>query len=127
MGQIGKLKQKYQKSKSTKVQVKSNSCDQLAETTSNNPRHLKRRYSERQGKMRKVAFEDQKSIPWWNYPLRFMKGVHGTTTGHGGNKKRTRRRHFTDPDMRSMTYLYIDITGDLIDFNDYKSLVIFSN
>jgi len=95
LGQLGKIKQRYQKSKSTPVRSKSD--ENLVGTPSN---RLKRRSSERHGKSRKVAFEDQQVTPWWNYPMRLMKNA--TTSANTSNvvAKKRRRRHYTDPESR---------------------------
>eukprot|EP00092_Neocalanus_flemingeri_P039157 GFUD01042619.1.p1 GENE.GFUD01042619.1~~GFUD01042619.1.p1 ORF type:complete len:1156 (+),score=274.74 GFUD01042619.1:468-3935(+) len=95
LGQLGKIKQKYQKSKTTPVRSKSD--ENLSETTSN---RLKRRSSERHGKSRKVAFEDQQATPWWNYPMRLMKNATNSATTSSVTTKKRRRRHYTDPESR---------------------------
>ena len=95
LGQIGKIKQKYQKSKSTTVRSKSD------ENISEAPRNrLKRRSSERHGKSRKVAFEDPHATPWWNYPMRLMKNATNSSTNSNITAKKRRRRHYTDPESR---------------------------
>ena len=96
LGQIGKIKQKYQKSKppataSTGSASRSKSDANIADIRH---RNLKRRSSERQ-KSRKVAFEDQQSVPWWNYPMKFMKNA---TSSSNTSTKKKRRRHSTDPE-----------------------------
>ena len=96
LGQIGKIKQKYQKSKSTK---RSKSDAHLAESA--NARNLKRRGSERHGKSRKVAFEDQQAVPWWNYPMKLMKNA--TLSASTGNLKKKRTRHNTDPESSKIS------------------------
>ena len=74
-----------------------NIAESGGDAAASNPRHLKRRSSERHSKSsRKVAFEDQQATPWWNFPLKLMKGQSGT----GSTRKKTRRRHYTDPESR---------------------------
>ena len=97
LGQIGKIKQKYQKSKTNPTRSKSD-----ANIAASSQRYLKRRGSERHGKgaearSRKVAFEDQREVPWWNFPMRLMKNSDvSKSTGNLLKKKRT--RHSTDPE-----------------------------
>ena len=94
---IGKIKQKYQKSKTNPTRSKSD-----ANIAASSQRYLKRRGSERHGKgaearSRKVAFEDQREVPWWNFPMRLMKNSDvSKSTGNLLKKKRT--RHSTDPE-----------------------------
>jgi len=96
LGQIGKIKQKYQKSKSTPP-VKSKSDENIAQAPAS---RLKRRSSERQGKSRKVAFEAPAATPWWNYPMRLMKNATTSSTASNATAKKRRRRHYTDPESR---------------------------
>jgi len=95
LGQIGKIKQKYQKSKSTPVRSKSD--DNLTETPAN---RLKRRSSERHGKSRRVAFEAPQATPWWNYPMKLMKNATNSSNTSNVATKKRRRRHYTDPESR---------------------------
>ena len=99
LGQLGKIKQKYQKSRHA-TPVKSRSDENLAGGAASN--RLKRRSSERQGKSRKVAWEDQQATPWWNYPMRLMKNATSNNTGTAATAagKKRRRRHYTDPESR---------------------------
>ena len=89
--------QKYQKSKTNPTRSKSD-----ANIAASSQRYLKRRGSERHGKgaearSRKVAFEDQREVPWWNFPMRLMKNSDvSKSTGNLLKKKRT--RHSTDPE-----------------------------
>ena len=102
LGQIGKIKQKYQKSKSTS---RSKSDANLTDV-----RKWKRRGSERGGKSRKVAFEDEQSVPWWNYPMKLMKNRTSASTGNIRRTKK-RRRHSTDPESskdRGMSFSRIN-------------------
>ena len=101
LGQLGKIKQKYQKTKSTTVRSKSD--ENLSETPNN---RLKRRSSERHGKSRKVAFEDQQATPWWNYPMRLMKNATNSSTSSNVTAKKRRRRHYTDPESRKPTKMH---------------------
>ena len=96
LGPLGKIKQRYKSKSSAGPAVKSKSDENISGT-----RRLKRRSSERQGKSRKVAFEDQQSSAWWNYPLRLMKNAtnSASTSTTSANKKR-RQRHYTDPESR---------------------------
>ena len=100
LGPLGKIKQKY-KSKSTGATpaVKSKSDENISGATG----RIKRRSSERHGKSRKVAFEDQQSAAtnWWNYPLRLMKNATNSNSGNTGSaSKKRRQRHYTDPESR---------------------------
>jgi len=95
LGQIGKIKQKYQKTKSPTVRSKSD--ENLSEAPAT---RLKRRSSERHGKQRKVAFEDTNATPWWNYPMRLMKNATTSSTNSTVATKKRRRRHYTDPESR---------------------------
>ena len=68
---------------------------------------LKRRSSERQKRSKGVQFEDQQAVatPWWNYPIKLMRGATNTNTTEksGANSsKRRRRRHYTDPESRNV-------------------------
>ena len=99
LGQIGKIKQKYQKSKSTPP-VKSKSDENIAQAPAS---RLKRRSSERQGKSRKVAFEAPAATPWWNYPMRLMKNATTSSTASNATAKKRRRRHYTDPESRKIS------------------------
>ena len=93
MGPIGRIKQKYSKSRIPKAK----SEDQLAEVGGE---RLKRRSSERQKRSKGVQFEDQQATPWWNYPLKMMRGAAGGTPAPTQSSKRRRRRHYTDPESR---------------------------
>ena len=96
LGPLGKIKQRYKSKSSAGPAVKSKSDENISGT-----RRLKRRSSERHGKSRKVAFEDQQCSAWWNYPLRLMKNAtnSASTSTTSANKKR-RQRHYTDPESR---------------------------
>ena len=68
---------------------------------------LKRRSSERQKRSKGVQFEDQQAVatPWWNYPIKLMRGAtNANTTEKSGaiSSKRRRRRHYTDPESRNV-------------------------
>ena len=106
LGQIGKIKQKYQKSKTNPSRSKSD-----ANIAASSQRYLKRRSSERHGQSggaarRKVAFEDQREVPWWNFPMRLMKNSDvSKSTGNLLKKKRT--RHSTDPESSKLSLAII--------------------
>ena len=68
---------------------------------------MKRRSSERQKRSKGVQFEDQQvaATPWWNYPIKLMRGATTNTNTNeksgASNSKRRRRRHYTDPESRN--------------------------
>ena len=67
---------------------------------------LKRRSSERQKRSKGVQFEDQQAVatPWWNYPIKLMRGATNTNANEKSgtiSSKRRRRRHYTDPESRN--------------------------
>lgn len=94
LGPLGRIKQKYGKSRVPKAK----SEDQLAEVGEPGTR-LKRRSSERQKRSKGVQFEDQQATPWWNYPLKMMRGAAAGGSATATSKRR-RRRHYTDPESR---------------------------
>ena len=97
LGPLGRIKQAYSKSRVPKAK----SEDQLAEVGNEGGARLKRRSSERQKRNKGVQFEDQQATPWWNYPLKMMRGAAASGGGTTATaQKRRRRRHYTDPESR---------------------------
>ena len=97
LGPLGRIKQAYSKSRVPKAK----SEDQLAEVGTEGGARLKRRSSERQKRNKGVQFEDQQATPWWNYPLKMMRGAAASGGGSTATaQKRRRRRHYTDPESR---------------------------
>jgi len=107
LGPLGRIRQKYGKPKVPK----SKSEDQLAEVGVEPGSRLKRRSSERQKRSKGVQFEDQQAgpTPWWNYPIKLMRGATTNTNSNeksgASNSKRRRRRHYTDPESRGRSSL----------------------
>jgi hypothetical protein len=95
LGPLGRIRQKYGKSRVPKAK----SEDQLAGPGTEGGR-LKRRSSERQKRSKGVQFEDQQATPWWNYPIKLMRGAAGGGGGQAAGGKRRRRRHESDPESR---------------------------